>query len=109
LFHADLAINGGATILSGFPCMPERGDGTAEQQQRPGHILPGGLEPAFISVPRSAEQRPHVLHPMPFLLAEGRGQAPKPRSGASRTPGLRSASGQKTMKPAVLSAASFFS
>jgi hypothetical protein len=35
------------------------------------------------------------------LLARGRGQAPKPRSGASKTPGLRSATGQKTMQPAV--------
>jgi hypothetical protein len=35
------------------------------------------------------------------LLARGRGQAPKPRSGASKTPGLRSAPGQKRMGQAV--------
>jgi hypothetical protein len=43
------------------------------------------------------------------LLARGRGQAPKPRSGASKTPGLRSASGQKTMDLAVAVAVSLFS
>ena len=35
------------------------------------------------------------------LSARGRGQAPKPRSGASKTPGLRSAAGRKIMQPAV--------
>jgi len=35
------------------------------------------------------------------LLARGRGQAPKPRSGASKTPGLRSAPGQKRIGQAV--------
>jgi hypothetical protein len=34
------------------------------------------------------------------LSARGRGQAPKPRSEASKTPGL-SATGRKTMRPAV--------
>ena len=36
-----------------------------------------------------------------LLSARGRGQAPKPRSGASKTPGLRSAPGRKTMGSAV--------
>jgi hypothetical protein len=35
------------------------------------------------------------------LSARGRGQAPKPRSGASKTPGLRSAAGRKIMGQAV--------
>jgi hypothetical protein len=35
------------------------------------------------------------------LSACGRGQAPKPRSGASKTPGLRSGAGRKTLQPAV--------
>ena len=35
------------------------------------------------------------------LSARGRGQVPKPRCGASKTPGLRSATGRKTMRPAV--------
>ena len=35
------------------------------------------------------------------LSARGRGQAPKPRSGASKTPGLRSAAGRKIMQSAV--------
>jgi len=36
-----------------------------------------------------------------ILSARGRGQAPKLRNGASKTPGLRSAAGRKTMQPAV--------
>jgi len=36
-----------------------------------------------------------------ILSARGRGQAPKPRSGASKTPGLRSAAGRKIMQQAV--------
>jgi len=35
------------------------------------------------------------------LAARGRGQAPQPRSGASKTPGLRSATGRKIMQSAV--------
>ncbi len=35
------------------------------------------------------------------LAARGRGQAPKPRSGASKTPGLSSAAGRKIMQSAV--------
>lgn len=41
------------------------------------------------------------------LLARGRGQAPKPRSGASKTPGLRSDPGQKIIGSAVACPPSF--
>src|SRR5208282_2046477 len=41
-------------------------------------------------------------HVMPPLAADRRGQAPKPPSGASQMPGLRSTISSGTMRPAVL-------
>ena len=61
LLHADLAFDHGDAILSGFLGVPERGDGAAEQDQRPGHIAPRGLETPLVAVPRPAEQGAHVF------------------------------------------------
>ncbi len=61
LLHADFALDDGDTLLAGLLGEPERGDRAAEQQQRLGHVLPGGLETPFIPVPRPAEQRAHVF------------------------------------------------
>ena len=36
------------------------------------------------------------------LAVRGRGQAPQPRSGASKTPGLRSAMQRQTIKPPII-------
>ena len=61
LLHADFAVDDGDALLAGLLGEPERGDRAAEQQQRLGHVLPGGLETSFIPVPRPAEQRAHVF------------------------------------------------
>src|SRR5487761_2502126 len=74
-------------ILPPFPC--------SAQAANAAHLRDPGI--------RAREQRTKraVDGMSAALLARGRGQAPKPRSGASKTPGLRSAPGQKTMEPAV--------
>jgi hypothetical protein len=61
LLHADFAVDDGDTLLAGLLGEPKRGDRAAEQQQRLGHVLPGGPETSFIAVPRPAEQSAHVF------------------------------------------------
>jgi hypothetical protein len=61
LLHADLAFDHGDAVLSGFLRMAERGDGAAEQDQRPGNITPRRLEALLVPIPRPAEQGAHVF------------------------------------------------
>jgi hypothetical protein len=63
----------------------------------------GNLGRARQRNPASRRQRTErTVDGMDAALAErGRGQAPKPRSGASKTPGLRSATLRKIIQPAV--------
>ena len=61
LRHADLALDHGDAVLSGFLGVPERGDCAAEQDQRPGDIAPRGLETPLVAVPGPAEQGAHVF------------------------------------------------
>ena len=61
LRHADLAFNRGDAVLSGFLGVPECGDCATEQNQRPGHIAPRGLETPLVPVPCPTEQGAYVF------------------------------------------------
>ncbi len=61
LLHADLAFDHDDAVLSKLLRVSERGDGTAEQDQRPGDVAPRGLETPLVAVPRPAEQGAHVF------------------------------------------------
>ena len=70
--HTDFAVDDGDPLLAGLLGESERGDGAAEQQQRLGHVLAGGLESPLVPAPRPGEQRAHVL------LEHGEGNVGQP-------------------------------
>ena len=61
LLHADLAFDYCDAVLTGFLRVAERGDGAAEQDERPGDIASRGLKTSLAAVPRPAEQGAHVF------------------------------------------------
>jgi hypothetical protein len=59
--HADLAVDGSDTVLSGLLGPLECRDRAAEQKQRLGHIPLRGLETPLVPVAGFGEQGAHVL------------------------------------------------